>query len=364
MRASLLFMIVSLAACQGEVSITAYGERFVEDGIPASEVSDGWRIDFEEFVLAITDVSIDGDERIDAEGWFVFDLAQPSAGAGHGLSSLVTSAGSYDQLEYRLAVPERADGGNASEAQVDRLIREGATLQVRGSATRDGEALRFDWSFAIDQGHTCELDEQRGGRLSALELTIHADHLLLDDFFLEPQPAFDLIASADNDGDAMISNAELSGVDLSTQTRYWAGDDQVDDLYRYIGTLALTMGHVNGEGQCAPQFVPRRYRDLYEGAEIDDLATANGAAELYAQHCTSCHGPTGAGDGPAAEGLSPRPTDLRGLSFPTRDPAYLHFRIAEGGGFFPYASAMPGLGAVLDPQQIESLVAYTRALGQ
>ena len=32
--------------------------------------------------------------------------------------------------------------------------------------------------------------------------------------------------------------------------------------------------------------------------------------DLYVRHCASCHGVAGRGDGPAAESLTPRPTDL------------------------------------------------------
>jgi mono/diheme cytochrome c family protein len=34
---------------------------------------------------------------------------------------------------------------------------------------------------------------------------------------------------------------------------------------------------------------------------------------LYERHCASCHGPEGRGDGPAAEALAPRPSDLTRL---------------------------------------------------
>jgi mono/diheme cytochrome c family protein len=71
---------------------------------------------------------------------------------------------------------------------------------------------------------------------------------------------------------------------------------------------------------------------------------------LYDQHCVSCHGADGTGNGPAAEGLARRPADLT--------------RIAErNGGSFPmvkvmsqidgytrrndHSSAMPELGKAL-----------------
>ncbi len=44
------------------------------------------------------------------------------------------------------------------------------------------------------------------------------------------------------------------------------------------------------------------------GAKNDGAAKRGKA--LYTQHCVSCHGTTGAGDGPAATALKVRPADL------------------------------------------------------
>ena len=56
-------------------------------------------------------------------------------------------------------------------------------------------------------------------------------------------------------------------------------------------------------------------------------ADIKSGAELYAVYCAACHGATGAGDGPSAAGLNPRPADLRGLS-------------AANGGTFPMVAVM------------------------
>ncbi|MFV0512686.1 MAG: c-type cytochrome [Jhaorihella sp.] len=73
-------------------------------------------------------------------------------------------------------------------------------------------------------------------------------------------------------------------------------------------------------------------------------------ASLYRQHCVSCHGPDGAGDGPAAADLARPPADLRVLA-------------AANGGVFPaervmatihgypgkdHAALMPEFGPMLD----------------
>jgi mono/diheme cytochrome c family protein len=52
---------------------------------------------------------------------------------------------------------------------------------------------------------------------------------------------------------------------------------------------------------------------LLLGTSAVAFATTPGEV-LYHRYCASCHGTTGTGDGPAAESLSPRPTDLRRLT--------------------------------------------------
>lgn len=48
---------------------------------------------------------------------------------------------------------------------------------------------------------------------------------------------------------------------------------------------------------------------------------------LYADYCASCHGVSGKGDGPAAEGLGKAPADLTGIA-------------ARNGGTFPTVEVM------------------------
>jgi mono/diheme cytochrome c family protein len=45
-----------------------------------------------------------------------------------------------------------------------------------------------------------------------------------------------------------------------------------------------------------------------------DAATVKNGKTLYAQHCVSCHGVNGTGDGPAATALKVRPADLTKIS--------------------------------------------------
>jgi len=91
---------------------------------------------------------------------------------------------------------------------------------------------------------------------------------------------------------------------------------------------------------------------------------AKGAA-TYAQICSTCHGPTGGGDGPAAAGLNPKPA-------PHNDPEYMakisdeemYNAIKNGGAAVGKSPLMPAWGATLTDQQIRDVLAFTRTLAE
>ncbi|GAB4336762.1 MAG: hypothetical protein Kow0089_07410 [Desulfobulbaceae bacterium] len=87
-----------------------------------------------------------------------------------------------------------------------------------------------------------------------------------------------------------------------------------------------------------------------------DSASIERGAKLYAEKCSLCHGEKGRGDGPAAQSLRTRPTDLATMSgmHPDGDVAW---KIAEGRG------AMPGWKGRLSEAQIWDLVNFIRNLG-
>lgn len=88
-----------------------------------------------------------------------------------------------------------------------------------------------------------------------------------------------------------------------------------------------------------------------------DLA-AQGAGS-YAAMCSACHGPTGAGDGPAAAALAVRPANLAaGEVKAGTDPLQLYYRIASGI-VDDAGQAMPAFGS-LGPSQIWPIVAYLK----
>lgn len=84
---------------------------------------------------------------------------------------------------------------------------------------------------------------------------------------------------------------------------------------------------------------------------------------LYVAHCASCHGEGGAGDGPAAGALWPRPRDHTDASYMNaRTDEDLFQAIRGGGPEVGRSKLMPRWDDRFDALQIWALVAYVRTL--
>ncbi len=223
---------------QGAYTLTAYGEEFVEDKIPADE-TDGWEIEFSSLEITISDMSARNDdgESIQVDDVFTVELTEDSGGDGHILTTIDDApAGRYDDLNYRIAP---SDGNPA--------------IFVEGTATKDSTTKTFSWTFDTDELYeNCETDAMvTDGANGQSELTIHADHFFYDDLeSSEPNVAFDLIASADADGDGQVTLEELEAVDITGETRYQVGSRDITDLRAFIEAQTRTLGHIDGEGHC------------------------------------------------------------------------------------------------------------------
>ncbi len=255
LSASLVALGSLCGACADDgpatLRIAAHGEEFVEDRIPAEVLVDGWEIAFTRFVVAFAEVDADGEAL---EGTFVVDLAQGSSGTGHELGMLTLPAGGRPTIGYRIA--PLVDGAlvDGAEADVAMLVDEQASMWVEGHGTKDGRTVRFAWPFDTEVTYArCQSStELAGGETRSSMLTIHADHLFYDDLESEePNVAFDIVASADVNGDDEVSVPELWERDITGETRYQVGSrDDILDLWTYMEALATTVGHIDGEGHC------------------------------------------------------------------------------------------------------------------
>jgi mono/diheme cytochrome c family protein len=106
---------------------------------------------------------------------------------------------------------------------------------------------------------------------------------------------------------------------------------------------------------------PEEYNSLANPYAGDIDAETEGES-LYLADCSSCHGPAGRGDGPAAGGLDPKPQNLAENQDFLSD-AYLYWRISEGGLMEPFYSVMPSWAGILNEEQIWQIISFLRTLG-
>ena len=88
------------------------------------------------------------------------------------------------------------------------------------------------------------------------------------------------------------------------------------------------------------------------------------ATELFANRCTPCHGAGGAGDGPASQGLTPRPANFTSAEWQAKvTDEHIEKIIVYGGQAVGKAAAMPP-NPDLDakPAVVAALRAHIRSL--
>ncbi|HET7341687.1 MAG TPA: CopD family protein [Methylomirabilota bacterium] len=114
---------------------------------------------------------------------------------------------------------------------------------------------------------------------------------------------------------------------------------------------------LGGAAIALPPLVTDAYPTTFQRPTVpyQAAAIAEGRA-LFAAHCVRCHGPRGAGDGPEAATLTPRPADLRAH----------HINLHTAGDIFWWIThgkpPMPPFGNALSDEERWSLVNFLRAL--
>jgi hypothetical protein len=269
-----LLLALVTAACgteslEGSITSTVYGEDFIEQGIPADVFSDGWSVQFDQFLVSIGKPSTTGEREVGDAGFHIVDLAQPSSGEGYALATYDAPGGFYEHHGYQLRASATATGVNVGAGDVAAMKAGGYSMWVRGSATDGAQTKTFDWPLSLSLTYAdCEMGQRIDGQDLTMQSTIHADHLFYDDAVSpEPAVAFQLIANADGaDGsqpDDAITLAELAALDIRTQSRYQVGSQTAPDgssitnLQQYVELQATTVGHLNGEGHCATVIVEK-----------------------------------------------------------------------------------------------------------
>lgn len=108
--------------------------------------------------------------------------------------------------------------------------------------------------------------------------------------------------------------------------------------------------------QAQPWPVPDAYKSKANPVKSDAASIATGK-ELYAQHCKSCHGTKGKGDGPKASQLDTECGDFTKAGFQGQTDGAIFFKTFEGRKDMPsYKKKIP------EANDIWAVVNYVRTL--
>ncbi len=88
----------------------------------------------------------------------------------------------------------------------------------------------------------------------------------------------------------------------------------------------------------------------------DNQENINAGKKIFQSLCIACHGPKGAGDGVAAAGLTPKPTNFTTASFQAQTGGAIFWKLSKGKG------AMAGYEKMLSENDRWAIVTYLKSL--
>lgn len=108
------------------------------------------------------------------------------------------------------------------------------------------------------------------------------------------------------------------------------------------------------KSQNDPWPVPDKYKNMANPVKSDAASLATGKT-LYTQHCKSCHGTKGKGDGPKAAQLDTESGDFTKADFQAQTDGALFYKTSEGRKDMPsFKKKVP------DANDIWAIVNYMR----
>lgn len=260
-----LSMLSVFASCggMGKMSLTTWGEEYIEQEIPASEFEDGHTVRFTKFLVVVNEFTL-----ATKSGMSGPKQAKPILIDVHKAGPVElelfndVSAEKWDAVSWAIMPSaEAVVVGDVSADDAARMKNEGYSIWVEGNVSKGLVTKNFAWGFKGNTKYSeCRSDDfgegvtiPTGGT-EVVQLTIHGDHLWYDD--LQSKDAKlrgDAIAKADANLDGTVTMAELNAVSLTTLPvgQYGTGGaSSVKSLGDFVTALSRTIGHFRGEGEC------------------------------------------------------------------------------------------------------------------
>lgn len=205
----------------GSIASTVVGEDALRAGFTTS---DGWDVAFDEFLLSLGEVGLEGDDcnpYAESDYLRILDMRQPGAQRLNLMYALGTC-----EFSFLVEDPSRdAVLGTGVDEATKEMMRSagsdpfvedrGIALHVVGSAVRADERYRFEWSFRQNLEYTdCGTVEFESGASDEVEIHVRGRVLFQETLEDDSPLQFDGYASADVDGDRDITLEELNSVSV------------------------------------------------------------------------------------------------------------------------------------------------------
>jgi hypothetical protein len=273
---------LALAGCgestapTGDLTLAIQAEDTISGGLMAGtgdeDITDGWSVTFSQYIAAFGEIHLvpaAGSTEFMVQPRLVIDVTTVPE-TGRVVRMGVLPEGRYT-FEYTMPVAE-ADmtrDDSVPQADFDRMIAEGCSYLIRGSATNGARTIDFD--FCLDAEATYECSSTEGvegivvsaGSTTAF-LTVHGDHLFFNGFPAGEEGTVvrrgGWLALVDDatGADGTLTNADLEATPISIlpSTEYvLTGAPTVEgaaitNMALYARAQLSTQGHLNGEGEC------------------------------------------------------------------------------------------------------------------
>jgi hypothetical protein len=263
MRRTLLALLFTGCGGTGDLSLTTWGEDFIEKELPSSAFEDGYSVRYSKFLVLYRDFTLatkTGTKGPTQQRPYVVDVTKPGPlelEKFEGVQAL-----KWDAVSYGIGPASDAVGvGGIAAADVEAMKSAGASVWVEGTVSKGAVSKTFSWKFDLDTHyeHCTNPDFGEGatvptGGTEVVQLTVHGDHLWYDDLQSDTAKVRgQAMVDADRDADGVITQAELQAVQLTSLPlgQYGTGGaSRVKTLYDFVRVEARTVGHYRGEGEC------------------------------------------------------------------------------------------------------------------
>lgn len=132
---------------------------------------------------------------------------------------------------------------------------------------------------------------------------------------------------------------------------------KVQHFLYFLFLLSFTLFYYSSSSQQNTWVAPKDADNVTNPLAGNPSVLAD-AKTLYVANCGPCHGEKGRGDGPAAQGLNPKPADHTSVAVQNESDGALFWKLSEG------RAPMPGYKKIFSDQQRWELITFIRTLAK